>query len=183
MERTGGGDPTYRRLLVPLDGSAEAELALPHAVTHARVYGAMLHLIRVVSTAGSVPPVAVELPVEGGLPALGALTDDGAGSEVIGATIYLEDVAQRLRDEGLPVEAVVRQGAAAATILAEAEDTGADLLLIAANVRAGLARLVLGDVADELLRRAPCPILYVRSEPPPGVHPARRLRSFADDLA
>jgi nucleotide-binding universal stress UspA family protein len=183
MERTGGADPTYRRLLVPLDGSAEAELALPQAVTHARAFGATLHLIRVVSTMEAVPPLAVELPVEGGLPALGALSDDGAASEVIGATIYLDDVAQRLRDEGLSVDAVVRQGGAAATILAEAEDTGADLLVIAAHVRAGLARLVLGDVADELLRRAPCPILYVRGEPPPEGHPARRLRSFADDLA
>jgi nucleotide-binding universal stress UspA family protein len=183
MERTAGDEATYRRLLVPLDGSAEAELALPHAVSHARAYGASLLLIRVVPAAAAATPVTVELPLEGGLPALGALTDDAANPDVIGAAIYLEDVAGRIRAAGVEVEAVVREGAAATTILTEAESGGADLLLIATEVRAGLARLVLGDVADELLRRAPCPIFYVRGEAPVDPGPARRLRNFADDLA
>ena len=87
---------------------------------------------------------------------------------MVGATIYLEEVAGRLRAEGLQVEAVVRQGGAASAILAEAEATGADLLLVATEVRDGLARLVLGSVADELLRRAPCPVLFVRTEAPGG---------------
>ena len=183
MERTAGSEATYRRLLVPLDGSAEAELALPHAVSHARAFGASVLLIRVVPAGIVAAPVSVELPQEGGLPAFGTLTDDAASPDVIGAAIYLEDVAGRLRETGVEVEAVVREGAAAATILAEAEAAGVDLLLIATEVRAGLARLVLGDVADELLRRAPCPIFYVRGEAPAEPSPAKHLRNFADDLA
>ncbi len=182
MERPAGNEATYRRLLVPLNGSAEAELALPHALTHARAFGAALQLIRVVPTSSALAPVAVDLPQEGGVPALGALTAESANPEVVGATIYLEEVARRLRAEGLQVEAAVRQGGAASTILAEAEATGADLLLVATGVRDGLARLVLGSVADELLRRAPCPVLFVRTEAPVEPPPASRLRSFADDL-
>jgi nucleotide-binding universal stress UspA family protein len=183
-DRATSGEATYRRLLVPLDGSAEAELALPHALAHAKAFQATLHLIRVVTAFGAATPMAgVELPLEGGIPALGALPEPEADPEVIGATIYLEDVARRLRQEGHTVEVVVRAGPVAAAVLEEASAGGADLVVIAAAPRAGLARLVLGDVADELLRRASCPVLFVRSEPAPEPEAAKRLRNFADDLA
>lgn len=183
MDRPASGEATYRRLLVPLDGSADAELSLPHAVAHARAYKARLLLIRVVSSLSAAGSVAVELSGEGGVQAaLGALATQEPDPQLIAAAIYLEEVAQRLRAEGLTVEAVVREGPVAATILAEADAALTDLIIIAIAVRDGLARLVLGDVADELLRRASCPILYVRTEPSQD-GATKGLRSFAEDLA
>lgn len=190
MDGESGGAASYQRVLVPLDGSTDAELSLPHAVAHARAFSATLHLIRVVSPLASLSmagAVAFEAAAEGGVPAaLGSLAtaeaDPQADPQSMGAAIYLEEVAQRLRADGLTVEAVVRQGPVAATVLAEAQAAAADLIIIAIAVREGLARLVLGDVSDELLRRATCPVLYIRTEPSLPGEPTR-LRSFADDLA
>lgn len=190
MDGAAASAATYQRVLVPLDGSTDAELSLPHAVAHALAYRATLHLIRVVSPLASLSAagsVSFEVGAEGGVPAaLGSLataeTDPQTDPQAMGAAIYLEEVAQRLRADGLTVSAVVRQGPVAATVLAEAQTAAADLIIIAIAVREGLARLVLGDVADELLRRATCPVLYIRTEPSLQRQPTR-LRSFADDLA
>jgi nucleotide-binding universal stress UspA family protein len=176
-----GGLVAYRSLLVPLDGSAEAEAALPHAAAHARAYGASITLIRVVSSVAN-PAVAIDLPAEAGLAASygGGLDAD---PELMGASIYLEDVVGRLRQEGVEATSVVREGPIAPTILAEAVTAQADLIVLSTAVRSGIARLVLGNVADELLRAAPCPVLHVRA-PHGGEAPAStRVRSFNDDLA
>ncbi|HEX2032808.1 MAG TPA: universal stress protein [Chloroflexota bacterium] len=181
-----GQDRTYRRLLVPLDGSPEAEAALSHAVAQARAFGAPIHLIRVVSPVGGSAPLSVDVPAEAGLSStLGALASEETDPETLGAAIYLNDIARRLRAEGVEVYAVVREGPVAITILAEAADLPADLIIIATEVPSGLvARLVLGSVADELLRSAPCPVLHLRSAAPlTTTRETNRLRNFADDLA
>ena len=60
---------------------------------------------------------------------------------------------------------------------------GIDLLILASEPHSGLARLVAGSVADEILRTAPCPVMYVRTAPAPISVPADGLRNFARDVA
>jgi len=54
-----------------------------------------------------------------------------------------------------------------ATVIAEtAEEAGADLVVMGTHGRTGLSRLVMGSVAEEVLRRAPCPVLTIRGAVP-----------------
>jgi nucleotide-binding universal stress UspA family protein len=80
----------------------------------------------------------------------------------------LAAVERELGGAGLDATSVVRDGDPAAQIVAEARDAGADLVVMATHGRSGLARALLGSVADQLLRRSPVPVLLV----PPGADPA-----------
>jgi nucleotide-binding universal stress UspA family protein len=152
----------YARILVPLDGSARAERVLPYVQPVAAKFGAVVTLLHAgappaepMAAAGMPAAVAVS-PVLGPGPAgaAGAGATEGAG--------HLEAVADRLRAHGLTVELEMTEGPAAAAIVAYAEQTGADLIAMTTHGRGGLGRLVMGSVADAVLRRAPCPVLLVR---------------------
>ena len=64
---------------------------------------------------------------------------------------------------GVPAEAVVVSGTAAETILLEAEARAADLVVMGSRGLSGLEHLLLGSVAEKVLRRSPVPLLTVRS--------------------
>jgi nucleotide-binding universal stress UspA family protein len=119
----------------------------------ARALGAPLHLIRVADIA-VVPWGASE--------AAAAYAELSAEMtrEKNEARQYLERVAKPLQDEGLPVTSEVRSGFAARE-LAEAVSPR-DLLVVASHGRHGLERLVLGSVAEEVIKRAPSAVLMVR---------------------
>jgi nucleotide-binding universal stress UspA family protein len=143
-------------ILVPLDGSALAERALPYAVHLARAAGGRLVLIRATPAAAR---------------------DD--------AEAALAATAQRLVAAGAPVESQARTGEAGAVILEAARAGGADLIAMATHGRSGLGRWLYGSVADRVMRHAPVPVLLVSATcerrwppaPPPGAAPGppRRL--------
>jgi nucleotide-binding universal stress UspA family protein len=83
---------------------------------------------------------------------------------------YYEDLEQRLHrhrppDPTTPVEYRLVEGEAADEILRAAEDSGCDLIVMGTHGRTGLSRLLLGSVAEQVLRRAPCPVLTVKAAP------------------
>ncbi|NBT94121.1 MAG: hypothetical protein EBT47_03740 [Chloroflexi bacterium] len=184
-----------RNILVPLDGTAVAEAAIPHAVALVKATGAALHLIRVVASSPLtvLPSMATELSSGGQLgTGLGEayLSQVGlsgglsaADPVAIGATVYLEEIADRLRAHGMTVQPAVRVGPPGQVIATLATALGIDLLILASEPHSGLARLVAGSVADELLRTAPCPVMYVRTAPAPISVPTDGLRNFARDVA
>jgi nucleotide-binding universal stress UspA family protein len=61
-----------------------------------------------------------------------------------------------------PVKAIVLVGSPAQEVVRQARDEQADLLVVSTHGRTGLARLVLGSVAEQILRHAPCPVLAVK---------------------
>jgi len=148
------GEPTIARVLVPLDGSPRAEAALAPAAAVARLFNAELQLVQIVA-----PVVVVTEP-----PALPTGLDDELTAIRKGAAQdYLDDLADRLRTEGLPATATAVLGAgAAATLLELARPGQIDLVAIATHGRAGVPRLLLGSVADKLVRAAELPVLVCR---------------------
>jgi nucleotide-binding universal stress UspA family protein len=76
-----------------------------------------------------------------------------------------EFVKNRTRDE-TPLELVVHEGIAADLILSFAEVRKTDLIVMGTHGRRGFDRLVLGSVADRVMRRAPCPVLTICKAPP-----------------
>ena len=151
----------FHHLLIPLDGSDEAEQAVPPAMELGEAMDARFTLLTVI-------PVPIPLGVMN--PEL--MVDEReravtSGPEPNGpAHAYLESVAERLRREGRQVDVdVVVEGDVTAAILGEAERVGADVIAIATHGRSGLSRLVMGSVAGELVRKADVPVLVYRPEP------------------
>lgn len=148
----------YQKILVPLDGSPLAEQVLPYVEGVAKCMNSELILLRV-----PVEPFYDNFVAE---PAANALT---ARDSHTGAVGYLENVALPLRLNGFKVSVVVERGDVTyQTILDIAKLRGADLIAMSTHGRGGLARLVLGSVADEVLRRSPVPVLLINP------HPAQR---------
>ncbi len=79
-------------------------------------------------------------------------------------TSRLDEMAEELREMGFQVDIVVRSGGdAAELILDEAKSTNADFIAIGSRARSRLSRMILGSVADRIVRYAPCPVLSTRA--------------------
>ncbi len=142
----------YKKILVPLDGSELAESALAHVRPLAKCMGSEIALLRVVS----VPVGAYMLVTE---PRLIEDATQGVEDEVAD---YLKSVAATLRADGLKVSVQVGTGVIGDTIQDFATRVHADLIAMSTHGRGGLARLVIGSVADQLVRHSKVPILLVR---------------------
>lgn len=145
-----GCEPDLSHVLVPLDGSPFAERALGLAVRMGRLNEARYTLVRVVE------PVVHHYLLEGARTAGDVDAEAAAWHE---ATDYLKGVAERLRSQGLRVTTDVRIGQPAAEILDLARVYGVGLIAMTTHGRGGVARLMVGSVADKLLRGASVPLL------------------------
>lgn len=140
------------RILVPLDGSMLAEAALWTAVDLAGKNAATLSLVRAAQ--------AYTLP--------GTDSIEAQVRAVREAEEYLAAVRRRLEDKGMErVETHVWYGPAAAAIVEAASFQKADMIVMCTHGRSGLGRLVLGSVAESVLRGTTIPILIVRSDTAP----------------
>ena len=133
------------RILVPLDGSMVGEAVLDKAAEFARD-GASLVLLRAAEARHlGGDAVAAQLEV------------------VHEAELYLGRVAERLRRAGATaVETCVWYGGAAEAIVEAAHSRDTDLILMSSHGRSSLSRLVLGSVAETVLRATATPILLIR---------------------
>jgi len=142
---------TLRRILVATDFAESAERALACAVQLARRHGAELVLVHVYMDLPAYPEITA-----GQVEAI--YEEQRAWIEAA-----LERRARAARGEGLLARAVLRTGPAASTIAETAKDEGADLLVVGTHGRSGLDRLILGSVAERVVRLASCPVLVVKS--------------------
>ena len=144
---------TIRRILVPVDFSDFARPAVRYAAELAEKLSAELVLLHVVPDAVLALPDAV-MPTPTPATDLFELTDAAKeGLAHLVAAEKLEKLSPRLE---------VRIGSAAEEIIAAARDLHADLVCIGTHGRGGLARMLLGSVAEHVVRQAPCPVLTVR---------------------
>jgi nucleotide-binding universal stress UspA family protein len=141
-----------QRLLVPLDGSALAESALPWAAQLARTHDASVVLARVV-------PWPMAFWTAGYISA--QLYDEVQAAEHDAANAYLRKVQARLRADRIPVETLVRNGFPGESILELAEQCGAAAIVMATHGRGGISRLVVGSVAEHVVQDATIPVLLV----------------------
>ena len=150
------------RLLVPLDGSQQAEAALPHALAIARALAAGLVLLHVIEPRHDYGP-------DLGLDAQG----EGSVPSTLEAEAYLATVAASFDGHELRVRRAVRAGLVAEAILEEARADAASLVVMTTHGRTGLGRLPFGSVTTEVLHRCHLPLLLVR--PHAGGHGALSL--------
>lgn len=148
-------DHEFRRVLAALDGSDTAETALRDAFEIGVTEDASLVLVHTVQ-----PPVAAASPY---LPHTVQLTQDELTAREDHMRAYLERVADADWLAGRPTEVRVRVDYhPAPTILELAEEEDADLIALGTHGRGGLRRLILGSVADKVIRGTHRPVLVHR---------------------
>jgi nucleotide-binding universal stress UspA family protein len=154
----------YSQILVPLDGSENSERALPHAQELARISGATLHLIQVVSHSEE-----LDMARGGGYSFLAAEYSQDLAQEYIAARLnrageYLKEAAMRLDARGIKAETAVKEGAAAENIIQYAQENGIDLIIMGTRGQGGIQRFLLGSTTDWVLRTGHLPVLVVPPE-------------------
>lgn len=149
---------TYRRILVPLDGSPRAEAALPLALAVARAHGSELLLLHVVPR----PEASCPCPLECAEQELDQrLVDRNARA----ADAYLKTVRRRFMDDSLRVRMVVAvDGDVRGEILRRIAEDHVDLLVASGHGRGGHTELPLGSVASFLVEHTTIPMLVVREQ-------------------
>lgn len=145
---------TCQRILVPLDGSALAERALPAAVTLAQAFSTTtpceLHLSRVV------PPIMVALE-----PTLYTETIHLGEEE---SKSYLAAVALEYGESSVPIITAAETGSVAESIIHYAQEQNVQLIVISSHGRSGLSRWVYGSITDKVLRQSCCATLIIREQ-------------------
>jgi len=143
----------YTKILVPLDGSALAERALPHAEEIAKGTGAELILMQVVG-----------IPLADAPEAGPAEEEKSFEAEVDSARSYLESIGNRLREAGLPVRSIVARGAADSEILGFAHRENVDILVMSTHGRSGISKLLMGSIAQKVMLTTKRPVMLVKPE-------------------
>jgi len=135
-----------QRVLVPLDGSPCAEVALPFVEKLAADLKASIALLRVVyaHTFPGVDPTDAEVKV------------------VREAEDYLRGIEEQFKTKGFQVDAHVRYGNDAEEILEHAAQKDIGFIAMTTHGRSGVKRWLLGSVAEKILRHSPKPVFLVR---------------------
>jgi len=141
----------YNRILIPLDGSALAEQALPHAIAQARHFEAELVLLRVLAPLPNAPLMGEV-----------ARSIAKASSNAL-AREYLQRVVASVQEHGIPVQLATVLGSPHMGITQFAEENEIDLIVMSTRGQSGLSRWLLGGVADRVVRGATVPVLLVRT--------------------
>ena len=166
--RSGNKAPTaLGQVMLPLDGSALSETALPLAIELSKAFGAKLYLVRVAETTSLYGMFGADFGQIAVAPdALQQLVDEMVNE----AQSYLAGLGEKLKGSGIEIETAVLEGTITEQLLAFGRDKRIDLVAMATRGRTGMSRLVLGSVAEQMLRLGDRPLLLV---PPGGEGPAK----------
>jgi universal stress protein A len=156
-----------RRIVVPVDFSETAIKALKYAVAFATTFDAEVLLVHVTQV--------FSVPVE-----LGYMPPDLVGTQrelVNSARAGLQKLCAAEIGARVRAQVQVREGVAWQEIVAAAQDTNADLIILATHGYTGVKHVLLGSVAERVVRLAPCPVLVVRERERDFVTPPPKARS------
>jgi nucleotide-binding universal stress UspA family protein len=140
--------PRFRTILHPTDLSDSSAPAFQYACALAPDSGARLVALHALEPVQPIMTEGVILPTD---------------------TEYTRTACREQLHNMRPVDRMIeydrlfRDGPATETILAVADEVGADLIVMGTHGRGGLSRLLLGSVAEHVLRRAKCPVLFVKA--------------------
>ena len=143
----------YEKILVPLDGSALAELAIRHAQEIARGARSEILLVQAVNFPVPVVPEAVLVPDPKWL--------DEAKKE---AARYLDGIAAPLREAGMRVRTILDERPPADAILHVATREAVDLIVMSTHGRGGLSRMLMGSVAERVFHATSRTVMLVKPE-------------------
>ena len=148
----------YRSIVVGTDGSATAALAVRHAAELAKAFGARLTVVSAFSpgTSAAVERAAGDVPLD-----MQWMLTDSAQADELAATgrAIAEEVG--VKQVALRVQA----GDPATVLLDQADDVGADLLVVGSKGMSTASRFLLGSVANKVSHHSPCDVVIVHTAP------------------
>lgn len=145
-------------ILLPTDGSECSAKAMAYALSFAKQYGGRVVALHVIDRRWEEQTRVVFAEVGQDLT---QKIRDGYEEE---ARRILREVTDAAGEAGVPVEGRVLTGIPSEEIVRAAQELAADLIIMGTHGRAGMSHLLLGSVAEKVVRRAPCPVLTVRRE-------------------
>jgi nucleotide-binding universal stress UspA family protein len=147
----------FDKIVIPLDGSELAEMALAPALALADKFDASLTLLRVVAA----PHAALGTDAD---VAHDQLLDDIRGYVYEDCRTYLARQQARLTADGYDVQVRLAEGSAPAeAIVRVTEELDAAIIIMSTHGRSGVSRIVFGSVAEKVLRLANVPVLLIRA--------------------
>ena len=158
---TNESEQVFRRALVPLDGSALSEQALPYAAQLAGAFGISVRLFFAVEGWDQVAQVMARTDTGAFDPEMHSRLLQSSEAALAAVRAYLAARAQGL-GTGIAVDTAVGRGTAADAIVMEAEGEAGTVVVMTTHGRGGLGRLVFGSTAEAVLRRARAPVLLIR---------------------
>ena len=146
----------FDRILVPTDFSDFSRPAMQYGYDIAARFGAELHLLHIVPDPAMLVPEAAAFSVE--------TMQAQSESLVKEAETMLKKLPPDGWENDKPVVREVRVGAAFMEIIDYARENSIDLIVIGTHGRSGLMHILMGSVAERIVRKAPCPVLTVKPE-------------------
>ncbi len=159
----------YKNILLATDFSDASQRALPYAAALARRYSANIALVHALGKEPRIPVPLEPVPYELDLP-------------LIEAELAMGKVADRLDEEHVEYHALVEHGGVWEVLSSVIESEHDDLIVLGTHGRGGITKFVLGSVAEEVLRLAPCPVLTVGKNVRSGL-PDFRTIVYATDFS
>ena len=151
----------YEKILIATDGSEHTEKAITHAIELAKITGAQLHAVYVISLVS--PPGTLEIKSDPESYRTMDASIDGLkrilrheGEEAI------KYISQQAKRDGVDVRKWIMEGQPAKEILKLAEEESIDLIVMGTLGRSGIEKFLLGSVADKVIRGSKIPVLVVR---------------------
>ena len=145
-------DIRFSKILCPVDFSEYSDYALDYALDLAKMFDAHLQLLHV-----------IEVPF---LPSyvMAGVPDLSMPVEQIeeGARRGMQETLEKCRQKWQKIEGDVRAGTTFLEIISCAREMDADLIVIGTHGRSGLSHMIIGSVAEKVVRKAPCPVLSVK---------------------
>lgn len=141
----------FKRILLASDFSETSACAVEHAVLMAKTFGAVLHVLHVVEN---------EIPAI--MDGLAYLPQNYFEEIEKQAAEQLEKVISREDRDIVSVTLAMRKGASFLEIIRYALEQNIDLIVLGTHGRGALAHVLLGSVAEKVVRKAPCAVLTVR---------------------
>lgn len=144
----------YKRILCPVDFSTYSKAAMEEGASLAKGMGAELCLLHAYQNPAYV------LPMSGYI----GPTADMVTKIRQQLAQELEALAEPYRKQGIKTQALVLEGVPYTTIVDQAKEWHADLIVMGTHGRTGISHALAGSVAERVVRLAPCPVLVTRAE-------------------
>ena len=143
------GEVSYKKILVPTDGSDYSYIAAEHAIYLAKITGARVYALYVTDT---------DLAFRSGI----HYQEDVCGMEQSGqkATHMIKEMCEKA---GIASEEIIARGKPADAIVEMAGKNGIDLIVISSLGMSAIERVLIGSVSEKVMRHAKCPVLLVHS--------------------
>jgi universal stress protein A len=143
----------FKNILVPIDFSEYTEQILIYAKAVAVKFGSTLHLLHIVPNMDYFTPYESFMAVEN-MAAVQKNIEEEVEKD-------LEDLKKKIAD--IPVTTAIKTGVAFVEIIDYVKSEGIDLIVMGTHGRGALEHILIGGVAEKVVRKAPCPVLTIRA--------------------